>query len=103
MSHAGRPLRLHGCIPDDEESIMSRVSLDPPRTLIYRLTEWYSRRRFGVVADPAAAMGHNPRILVSNARFEMGVEKWHRLDQGLKDLAVMGAAVTIGCSWCVDF
>jgi AhpD family alkylhydroperoxidase len=82
---------------------MSRISLDPPRTLIYRLTEWYSRRRFGVIADPAAAMGHNPRILVSNARFEMGVEKWHRLDQGLKDLAVMAAAVTIGCSWCVDF
>ena len=82
---------------------MARIPLDPPRTLTYRLTEWYSRRRFGTVADPAAAMAHNPRVLVTNARFEMAVEKWHRLDPTLKDLAVMASAVTIGCSWCVDF
>ena len=82
---------------------MARISLDPPRTLIYRLTEWYSRRRFGVVADPAAAMGHNPRVLTSYARFEMAVEKWHRLDPTLKALAEMASSVSIGCSWCVDF
>ena len=82
---------------------MARISLDPPRTLIYRLTEWYSRRRFGTVADPAAAMGHNPRVLTSYARFEMAVEKWHRLDPTLKALAEMASAVSIGCSWCVDF
>ena len=82
---------------------MARIPLDPPRTLIYRLTEWYSRRRFGVVADPAAAMGHNPRVLIGNARFEMAVEKWHRLDPTLKALAEMASSVSIGCSWCVDF
>jgi AhpD family alkylhydroperoxidase len=82
---------------------MARIPLDPPHTLLYRLTAWYSRRRYGVVADPAAAMGHNPRVLVSYARFEMAVEKWHRLDPTLKSLAEMTASVTIGCSWCVDF
>jgi AhpD family alkylhydroperoxidase len=82
---------------------MARIPLDPPRTLTYRLTEWYSRRRFGAVAEPAAAMAHNPRVLMSNARHEMSVEKWHALDPTLKDLAVMAAAVTVGCSWCVDF
>ena len=82
---------------------MARISLDPPRTLVWRLTEWYSKRRFGAVADPAAAMGHNPRVLLSYSRFEMGVEKWHRLDPTLKHLAEMAASVTIGCSWCVDF
>jgi len=87
----------------ERTTTMARISLDPPRTLIWRLTEWYSKRRFGAVADPAAAMGHNPRILLSNARFEMGVEKWNRLDQTLKNLAEMAASVTIGCSWCVDF
>lgn len=25
------------------------------------------------------------------------------LDQGLKDLAVLAATATIGCSWCTDF
>jgi AhpD family alkylhydroperoxidase len=88
---------------DDEEPDMARIPLDPPRTLTYRLTEWFSRRRFGTVAEPAAAMAHNPRVLRTNVRTEMSVEKWHALDHTLKDLAAMAAAVTIGCSWCVDF
>jgi alkylhydroperoxidase family enzyme len=82
---------------------MARIPLDPPRTLTYRLTEWYCRRRFGTVAEPAAAMGHNPRVLLTDARHEMAVEKWHALDPTLEALAVMAAAVSVGCSWCVDF
>jgi AhpD family alkylhydroperoxidase len=82
---------------------MARIPLDPPRTLVYRLTEWYSRRRFGTVADPAAAMGHNPRVLVSNVRHEMSLTRWHAADRTLKDLAVMASAATVGCSWCMDF
>ena len=31
------------------------------------------------------------------------MERWRKLDRGLKDLAVMMAAATIGCSWCMDF
>ena len=82
---------------------MARIPLDPPRTLTYRLTEWYSRRRFGAVADPVAAMAHQPRVLITNARYEMSLDRWNRLDATLKDLAEMAAAVAIGCSWCVDF
>jgi alkylhydroperoxidase family enzyme len=89
--------------PDDEELAMARIPLDPPRTLTYRLVEWYSRRRFGAIADPAAAMGHNMPVLMTDARHEMSLQKWHRLDPTLKSLAEMTAAVTIGCSWCVDF
>ena len=72
---------------------MARIPLDPPRSLVYRLTEWYSRRKWGVVADPAAAMGHNPKVLLTNARFEMALDKWHRLDPTLKHLAEMAASV----------
>jgi AhpD family alkylhydroperoxidase len=82
---------------------MARIPLDPPRTLLYRLTEWYSRRRFGAVADPAAAMGHNMRVLMTNARHEVSLDRWRKLDPTLKALAEMASAVTIGCSWCVDF
>ena len=39
---------------------MARISLDPPRTLVYRLAEWYARRSWGVVPDPLAAMGTTP-------------------------------------------
>ena len=81
----------------------ARISLDPPRTLGYRLAEWYSRRSYGVVAEPLAAMGHNLRVLMTDARFETSLARWKRLDPTLKALAVMASAVSIGCSWCVDF
>jgi len=81
----------------------ARISLQPPRTFVYRLAEWYSRRSWGVVADPLAAMGHNPRVLMTDARFETSLKRWKKLDPTLKALAEMTAAVSIGCSWCVDF
>ena len=82
---------------------MSRIPLDPPRTLRYRLAEWYSTHAYGTVADPLAAMGHNPRVLMTDARFETSVARWKRLDPTLKSLAEMAASATIGCSWCMDF
>lgn len=82
---------------------MSRIPLDPPRTVVYRLAQWYSRRVYGVVADPLAAMGHNPRVLLTDARFETSVGRWKRLDPTLKALAVTASAASIGCSWCMDF
>ncbi len=82
---------------------MARISLNPPRTLSYRLAAWFSRRRYGAMLDPAAALAHNFRIVRSCGIFELQVERWKRLDSGLKDLAVMSAAASIGCSWCLDF
>jgi alkylhydroperoxidase family enzyme len=82
---------------------MPRIPLDPPRTPLYRLAEWYARRTYGVIPDPLPAMAHNRRVLVSDLRFEQSVAKWKRLDPTLKALAVMASAVSIGCSWCVDF
>jgi AhpD family alkylhydroperoxidase len=82
---------------------MPRIPLDPPRTPVYRLAEWYSRRTYGTLADPLAAMGHNVRVLIADARFEQSVARWKRLDPTLKALAVMASAAAIGCSWCMDF
>jgi len=81
----------------------ARIPLDPPRTPLYRLAEWYARRTYGVLPDPLAAMGHNLPVLLSDAAFETSVGRWKRLDPTLKALAEMAAAVSIGCSWCVDF
>jgi AhpD family alkylhydroperoxidase len=82
---------------------MARISLDPPRTLLYRLMEWYSRRLYGDVLDPGKALAHNSRVLFADVRFERAVAKFGALDPVLKELAVMVAAATIGCSWCMDF
>jgi alkylhydroperoxidase family enzyme len=82
---------------------MARISLDPPRTLSYRLASWFSRRRYQAMLDPVAAMAHNAQVGRSYGIFEMQVDRWRQLDQRLKDLAVMAAAGKIGCSWCTDF
>jgi hypothetical protein len=35
---------------------MARISLDPPRTLSYRIGSWFIRRQFGELLDPFAPM-----------------------------------------------
>ncbi len=85
------------------ETRTARIPLDPPRTLLTRAVAWYSRRTYGALLDPAGAMGHHPRLLVTQLRHEQALARWDRLDPTLKSLAVMSAAVTVGCSWCVDF
>ncbi|MDG4862777.1 carboxymuconolactone decarboxylase family protein [Streptomyces sp. T-3] len=82
---------------------MARISLTPRRTLFYRAVEWYSKRTYGKVMDPAKATAHNPKVLWSTARFELSLAKWNKLDADLKALAVMSSAASIGCSWCMDF
>ncbi|MCU1614940.1 MAG: hypothetical protein JWO98_2480 [Frankiales bacterium] len=82
---------------------MARIPLDPPRTLVTRLMEWYSRRTYGVVAEPGAAMAHNRPVLITTMRNEMSLARWKKLDPTLKALAVMASAATVGCSWCMDF
>ena len=84
-------------------SSTARIPLDPPRTLLTRVADWYSRRTYGSTLDPAAAMAHHPRALLTEFRHERSLARWDRLDPTLKHLAVMSAAVTVGCSWCVDF
>ena len=81
----------------------ARIPLDPPRTLVNRFAGWFSRRTYGALLDPAAAIGHHPGVLLTYARHERSLARWHRLDPTLKALAVMSAATTIGCSWCLDF
>lgn len=82
---------------------MARISLNPPRTPFYRLAGWYSRRKYGVMLDPGKALGHQPAALRAYTRLELSAMRWRRADRQLKDLAVMTAAVQIGCSWCLDF
>ncbi|HEX6933039.1 MAG TPA: carboxymuconolactone decarboxylase family protein [Streptosporangiaceae bacterium] len=82
---------------------MARISLEPPRTLLYRVLERYSTRTYGEVLEPGRALAHNPRLILSYLRFERAAAKFNRLDPVLKELAVMTAAARIGCSWCMDF
>ncbi|GAA2502220.1 carboxymuconolactone decarboxylase family protein [Streptomyces gobitricini] len=83
---------------------MTRISLNPPRTLLFRAVEWYSKRTYGgKVLAPVLAAGHNGRVLRATLRFELAVSRWNTLDPRLKALAEMASAAAIGCGWCMDF
>jgi AhpD family alkylhydroperoxidase len=84
-------------------SSRARIPLDPPTGLIGRVLNLYSRRRYGQVMDNLLALGHNRRVLFTDARFELSLARWNRLDPQLKALAVMATAARIECSWCLDF
>jgi AhpD family alkylhydroperoxidase len=89
--------------PPTEGDAVARISLTPPRTLVNRLAAWYSRRTYGAVLQPLAAIGHHPRVLLGYARYERSVARWNRLDPQLKVLAEIASAAAVGCSWCMDF
>ena len=72
---------------------MARISLDPPRTLSYRIGGWFLRRRFGEVLEPFRAMGHHPQMARAYGQLEQRAPRWRRVDVKLKDLADLAAAV----------
>jgi hypothetical protein len=56
---------------------MARISLDPPKTLGYRIGARLSRRRYGVMLDPGAAIcaqhaGLGARMRCSSCRWSDG-------------------------------
>ena len=86
-----------------ERSSRARVPLTEPTGVIGRALNFYGKRKYGQVLDNLLALAHNRRVLLTDARFEMSVARWNKLDPQLKALAVMATATSIECSWCLDF
>ena len=82
---------------------MERAWPEPPRTPLWRAVQWYSKRRFGTVLEPARVMAHQPKVLKAYLDYERAAQRWDRVEPGLKHLAVMAAAAKVGCGWCMDF
>ena len=82
---------------------MVRISLDPPRTLSFRIGAWFLRRRFGEVLDPFRAQAHDMPIAQAFGKLEQSAAKWKKLDPRIRDMADLAAAARIGCPWCQDF
>ena len=89
--------------PRTTASSTARVPLEHPGSLLATIMNAYSRRQFGLEAEPTKALLHQPKVLTAIARFGMRSQKWSRLDSGLKELACLSVASQIGCSWCMDF
>jgi AhpD family alkylhydroperoxidase len=90
-------------VPTAVRTSRARVPLTPAKGLVGRALNIYAKRKYGQVLDNLLAMAHNRKVLLTDARFELSLAKWNKLDNQLKQLAVMATSVAIECSWCMDF
>ena len=74
----------------------------PARGLLRRGTYSYSRRNFGHVLGMIGVHAHHRGILAGYDAFELAIHRAHTVDERLKDLAVMRAAMLVGCEFCID-
>jgi AhpD family alkylhydroperoxidase len=84
-------------------STTARIPLLDDRNLLIKGMNWYTRRTYGGVMEPALAMAHNRKVLTATMRYQMASRRWNAMDSALKHLATLAAAATVGCSWCLDF
>jgi len=84
-------------------STRARVPLTEPTGLVGKALNFYAKRKYGQVLDNLLAMAHNRKVLLTDARFELSLARWKKLDPQLKALAVMAVSTQIECSWCLDF
>lgn len=68
-----------------------------------KVLAWYARRTWGEVPDNALVLWRHRKALRALLGLEQRVARFDALDPHLKTLAVMTAAGSIGCSWCLDF
>jgi hypothetical protein len=69
---------------------MERISLSPPRSLAYRLAEWYSRRKVGVKQDPGRALGNHTGVRRPYARYALAATRWQRVGDPQVQMAADG-------------
>jgi alkylhydroperoxidase family enzyme len=81
----------------------ARVPLEHSGSLLAKIMKAFSRRQFGLEAEPMLAMLHQRKVLTAVTRFGMASQKWSTIEDGLKELANLSVASQIGCSWCMDF
>ena len=62
-----------------------------------------ARRMAGKVPDSLGVLWHHQGIMGDTMAIGRKTEHWHELDANLASYAVMAAAATIGCSFCLDY
>jgi AhpD family alkylhydroperoxidase len=98
---AAGPRAAHGAGPANGGARIRAVERSSNPLVRYAFRE--SRRRYGKVPVPVAVTAHHPPLLAGYGVFELATERSHRVDDRLKELAVLKAAQLAGCEWCLDF
>lgn len=68
-----------------------------------RVAYWVSRRLFDSTIEPLTILAHHKHVLVGSTAFEMALVRATHVENSLKELAMVKAAMQIGCEFCIDF
>ena len=81
---------------------MTRIAPAPPKGLFVRETYRQTRKRYQRNLEPVQVAAHHPMLLAGEVAFELALERSHRVDEKLKALAEVKAALMAGCEFCID-
>lgn len=68
-----------------------------------RVMYWFSRQWFKCTIEPLTVMAHHRNILAGATAFELALVRANQVEKSLKELAMVKAAMMIGCEFCIDF
>lgn len=80
----------------------ARIAPAPAGGAFRRSLYLATRKRHGKVMTPVRVMAHHPTISVGYIVMELAAERAHGVDERLKELAAIRAAMLAGCEWCLD-
>ncbi len=81
----------------------ARIAPIEPTGYLGALVKFGARRKMGTVPASLGVLWHHKRVMMDAMGIGRKVERWRELDENLASYAVMSAAATIGCSFCLDF
>jgi len=79
---------------------MARV--EPRKSTLARVADWYCRRNYGRSIETTGVLAHNPWNLIGYGTLEYGTEHSHKMSERLKLLAATKSATQVGCQFCID-
>lgn len=72
------------------------------RGVLARVATRAARRRLGRVPEPLTVTAHHPAVLAGYGAFELALERAHEVDERIKELVGLKAAMAAGCEYCLD-
>ncbi|MGB3187246.1 MAG: carboxymuconolactone decarboxylase family protein [Ornithinimicrobium sp.] len=87
----------------EQEKIMARLPLTHPPSVVLTLTTFLSNKILGKVPDIALVGLHHRGYATATIAHEALASRWRTLSPTDQALAVLTAAMEVGCSWCIDF
>ncbi len=91
--------RIQG-VPQDQAGPVMRVIFHFMRRSMKKLTGREPARGTGI--EPVEIWAVRPKMMMGMGQFQGAVRKGHAVDERLKNLVELKAAMMIGCEFCVD-